>query len=64
MALTSEQLASVTSGNVIDSDGDKIGGVGQVYLDDQTGDPSWRPKSFSVRFRRSAGLLGRRRTGA
>jgi uncharacterized protein (TIGR02271 family) len=41
MALTSEQLASVTSGNVIDSDGDKIGGVGQIYLDDQTGDPSW-----------------------
>ncbi len=41
MPLTSEQLASVTSGNVIDSDGDKIGGVGQIYLDDQTGEPSW-----------------------
>ena len=41
MALTSEQLASVAGGNVIDTDGDKIGGVGQVYLDDQTGEPSW-----------------------
>ena len=41
MALTSEQLAAVTSGNVVDSDGDKIGGVGQIYLDDQTGEPNW-----------------------
>jgi uncharacterized protein (TIGR02271 family) len=41
MALTSEQLASVANGNVIDADGEKIGGVGQIYLDDQTGDPSW-----------------------
>ena len=41
MALTSEQLASVANGNVIDADGDKIGGVAQIYLDDQTGEPNW-----------------------
>lgn len=28
-------------GNVLGSDGDKIGSVGQIYLDDQTGEPSW-----------------------
>jgi uncharacterized protein (TIGR02271 family) len=41
MALTSDQLASVTDGNVIDAKGNKIGGVGQIYLDDQTGEPNW-----------------------
>ena len=41
MALTSDQIASVTNGNVIDAKGNKIGGVGQVYLDDQTGEPNW-----------------------
>ena len=30
-----------TDGNVIDSDGTKVGSVGQIYLDDQTGNPSW-----------------------
>ncbi|WP_104116509.1 DUF2382 domain-containing protein [Arthrobacter sp. B1805] len=28
-------------GNVLGSDGEKIGSIGQVYLDDQTGEPSW-----------------------
>jgi uncharacterized protein (TIGR02271 family) len=41
MALTSDQIASVSSGNVIDAKGNKIGGVGQVYLDDQSGEPNW-----------------------
>jgi uncharacterized protein (TIGR02271 family) len=41
MALTSDQIASVSNGNVIDAKGNKIGGVGQVYLDDQTGEPNW-----------------------
>ena len=27
--------------DVVDSEGKKIGGVGQVYLDDKTGQPSW-----------------------
>jgi uncharacterized protein (TIGR02271 family) len=41
MALTSDQLASVTNGNVLQANGNKIGGVGQIYLDDQTGEPNW-----------------------
>lgn len=28
-------------GNVVDSDGAKVGSVGQIYIDDQTGNPSW-----------------------
>ena len=28
-------------GNVLDPNGTKIGSVGQIYLDDQSGDPSW-----------------------
>ncbi|RJT77814.1 DUF2382 domain-containing protein [Arthrobacter cheniae] len=28
-------------GNVVGADGEKIGSIGQVYLDDQTGEPSW-----------------------
>ena len=28
-------------GNVVGPDGTKIGGIGQVYLDDQTGSPEW-----------------------
>ena len=28
-------------GNVTDSDGTKIGGIGQVFLDDSTGEPAW-----------------------
>jgi sporulation protein YlmC with PRC-barrel domain len=27
--------------DVVDSEGKKIGGVGQVYLDDKTGQPTW-----------------------
>ena len=41
MALTSDQLGSVGNGNVIEANGNKIGGVGQIYLDDQTGEPNW-----------------------
>ena len=35
-----EQLLT-SGGNVIDNDGDKIGSIGQVFLDDQTGQPEW-----------------------
>ena len=28
-------------GNVVDNDGSKVGSVGQIYLDDQSGNPSW-----------------------
>lgn len=29
------------NGNVLSSDGDKIGSVGQVYADDADGQPAW-----------------------
>lgn len=29
------------NGNVVDQDGNKVGSAGQVYVDDQTGEPSW-----------------------
>ena len=35
-----QQLLS-NGGNVVDNDGDKIGGIGQIFLDDQTGRPEW-----------------------
>ncbi len=43
MTITTEQLASVTggNGNVVTSAGEKIGSIGQVYLDDATGEPTW-----------------------
>ena len=33
-----DNVASIMGSDVFDADGDKIGGVGQVYLDDATGD--------------------------
>jgi uncharacterized protein (TIGR02271 family) len=39
--INSNNLESLIGSNVIDSDGDKIGTVGQVYLDTDTGAPSW-----------------------
>jgi uncharacterized protein (TIGR02271 family) len=35
-----EQLLN-KGGNVIGSDGDKIGSIGQLYADDDTGEPTW-----------------------
>ncbi len=39
--LTQDQIEAITGGTVTDSAGDKIGKVGQVYVDDQTGEPDW-----------------------
>lgn len=41
--ITTDQIQSVLSGGgtVLGRDGDKIGGAGQVFLDDQTGAPEW-----------------------
>ncbi|MHA7276519.1 DUF2382 domain-containing protein [Arthrobacter sp. Hz1] len=41
--ITQENIDRLLSngGNVIDNDGAKVGSVGQIYLDDQTGNPSW-----------------------
>ena len=41
MALTADQIASAANGNVIDANGNKVGRVGQIYLDDQTNEPDW-----------------------
>jgi uncharacterized protein (TIGR02271 family) len=43
MTLTTDQLTGIANsgGKVITSDGDKIGSVGQIYLDDNTGEPNW-----------------------
>ncbi|MPR00547.1 DUF2382 domain-containing protein [Modestobacter sp. I12A-02628] len=39
--LSETQLDQVIGSTAYDRDGDKIGKVGQLYLDDQTGQPSW-----------------------
>ncbi|MHA7190620.1 PRC-barrel domain-containing protein, partial [Arthrobacter sp. MDT2-16] len=41
--ITQNDIDTILSGrgHVLDSHGAKIGSVGQVYLDDQTQDPSW-----------------------
>ena len=41
MGITTEQIDGITDGNVVSTDGNKIGGIGQVYLDDNTGQPNW-----------------------
>ncbi len=39
--LEQNQIDQVTGSNAYGPDGDKIGKVGQIYLDDQTGQPEW-----------------------
>src|SRR5919107_3955649 len=39
--LAPEQLQSMIGKNAVDTSGDKIGRIGQIYLDDATGDPQW-----------------------
>ena len=42
MGITSDQLDGIAAhGAVVAIDGDKIGGIGQIYLDDNTGEPKW-----------------------
>lgn len=36
-----QNIEALTRATVVDRDGDKVGGVGQVFLDDQTGQPTW-----------------------
>lgn len=36
-----EDINRLAGADVLDRDGEKIGSVGQVYLDDSTGDPTW-----------------------
>lgn len=41
--LTTDQAQQLLTGggNVVDNDGDKIGSIGQAFLDDRTGNPEW-----------------------
>jgi uncharacterized protein (TIGR02271 family) len=39
--ITEQQISSVIGSTAIDNDGDKIGNVSEVYLDDQSGRPEW-----------------------
>ena len=39
--ISSEQVGQVVGSTAYDSDGEQIGKVGQVYLDDKTGEPAW-----------------------
>jgi uncharacterized protein (TIGR02271 family) len=39
--MTEFDVTSLTGRSVVDSGGDRIGTVAQVYLDDRTGDPQW-----------------------
>lgn len=41
MTVTPDQIQALYDAEVVDSEGHKVGGVGQVYLDDETGQPSW-----------------------
>jgi uncharacterized protein (TIGR02271 family) len=41
MPITESDLTGLSNGNVVTTSGDKIGSIGQIYLDDQTGDPSF-----------------------
>lgn len=41
MTVTPDQIQALYDAEVVDSEGNKVGGVGQVYLDDETGQPSW-----------------------
>ena len=36
-----EHLKTIVGSHAVDSDGDKLGKVGNVYLDDRTGEPAW-----------------------
>lgn len=39
--LTMDQLQTVAGVDALDEQGDKIGSVGQIYLDDSSGQPEW-----------------------
>ncbi|HSP60493.1 MAG TPA: PRC and DUF2382 domain-containing protein [Ornithinimicrobium sp.] len=41
MRITQEHIDQLDNADVVDRDGESLGGVGQVYLDDHTGDPAW-----------------------
>jgi uncharacterized protein (TIGR02271 family) len=52
--ITQQDITALIGSNAVDNDGDKLGKVGQVYLDDQTGSPEWATVS--------TGLFGNKET--
>ena len=46
--ITQQDITAVMGSNAVDADGDKLGKVGQVYLDDQTGNPEWATVSTGL----------------
>ncbi|MCZ2820986.1 PRC and DUF2382 domain-containing protein [Modestobacter sp. VKM Ac-2977] len=46
--ITQQDITSIIGSNAVDADGDKLGKVGQVYLDDQTGSPEWATVSTGM----------------
>src|SRR3954449_9673269 len=46
--ITEQDITAVIGSNAVDTDGDKLGKVGQVYLDDQTGRPEWATVSTGL----------------
>ena len=36
-----EHLQTIVGSHAVDNDGDKLGKIGNVYLDDRTGEPAW-----------------------
>jgi uncharacterized protein (TIGR02271 family) len=46
--ITTQDINSIIGSNAVDADGDKLGKVGQVYLDDQTGSPEWATVSTGL----------------
>ncbi len=41
MSISTQQAGQLIGGTLYGNDGDKIGKIGQVYLDDQTSEPQW-----------------------
>jgi uncharacterized protein (TIGR02271 family) len=39
--ISEQNIAALVGAHVVDADGDKIGTVGQIYVDPQTGRPNW-----------------------
>ncbi|SDY30358.1 conserved domain-containing protein [Modestobacter sp. DSM 44400] len=46
--ITTQDVNRIIGTNAVDSDGSKLGKIGQVYLDDQTGRPEWATVSTGM----------------
>ena len=46
--ISEQDITTIIGSNAVDNDGDKLGKVGQVYLDDQTGRPEWATVSTGL----------------